>query len=119
MNPKWVHTETVLEQLFGITSARILLHLFHYGEIHIRGIAADYGAVVNPFKRQLDRLELTGLLVSKKAGRTRLYQFNPKSPFAAPVKKIVEIAYESLPLAERQRLFSARRRPRRKGKPVR
>jgi hypothetical protein len=61
---------------------------------------------------------LAGVLISKEAGRSRVYSFNPKSPIVKPVKELVEIAYESIPLVERQKIFATRRRPRRKGKPV-
>lgn len=109
----------MLEQIFGNrTTERIFMHLFHYGEIHARGVANDYGSVVNPFVRQLNRLEDAGILVSRTVGRTRLYQFNPKSAFTNPIKKVIEVAYESIPLSERERIFHTRRRPRRKGKPV-
>lgn len=108
-----------LETLFGNkTTERIFLHLFHYSEIHARGIAHDYKSSVTPFVRQLNRLETNGILVSKSVGKTRLYQFNPKSPFTKPLKQLVQIAYESIPLQERTKLFAERRRPRRKGKPV-
>lgn len=108
-----------LETLFGNrTIERIFLHLFHYGEIHPRGIAQDYSAVVSPFIRQLDKLEVTGILISREVGRSRIYRFNPKSPYITPLKKLIEIAYESIPLSEREKIFHTRRRPRRKGKPV-
>jgi hypothetical protein len=108
-----------LEVLFGNrTTERIFLHLFQYGEIHARGIARDYESVVSPFVRQLDKLEDAGILVSREVGRARLYQFNPKSAYSTPLKKLIEIAYESIPLNEREKIFHTRRRPRRKGKPV-
>ncbi len=108
-----------LETIFGNrTTERIFLHLFHYNEIHVRGIAADYNSTATPFLRQLNRLENVGILVSREVGRTRLYRFNPKSPYVTPLKKLVEILYESIPLQERERIFHTRRRPRRKGKPV-
>ena len=108
-----------LETLFGNrTTERILLHLLHYGEIYARGIARDYDSVISPFLRQLGRLEDAGILVSREVGRTRLYQFNPKSAYVKPLKELVEIAYENIPLSEREKIFHARRRPRRKGKPV-
>ena len=109
----------MLDEIFGNrTVERIYLHLFHYGQIYARGLANDYHSSVSPFVKQLNRLEETGILVSKEVGRTRLYQFNPKSPFANPIKKIVEIVYEAIPLSEREQIFHTRRRPRRKGKPV-
>lgn len=109
----------VLDEIFGNrTVKRIYLHLFHYGEIHARGLANDYQASVTPFLNQLNRLESAGILVSKEVGRSRIYQFNPKSPFTKPIKQIIEIVYENIPLEEREKTFQTRRRPRRKGKPV-
>lgn len=109
----------MIEFIFGNDSAeKVLLHIFHYGEIHCAAIAKDYGVAVNPIKKQLERFENGGLLKSKVAGRARLYSFNEKSIWTKPVKSILEIAYESIPLKERQVIFTKRRRPRRKGKPV-
>jgi hypothetical protein len=75
------------------------------GEIHARGIARDYDSVVSPFIRQLGKLEDARILVSREVGRTRLYQFNPKSAYVTPLKKLVEIAYENIPLGERVNPF--------------
>jgi hypothetical protein len=107
----------MLNELFGNESAaRVLLHIFHYGEIHGAAIASDYKSAISPIQKQLERFERAGILVSKLAGRTRVYSFNPKSPFLAPVKRIVEIIYENIPLNEREKLFGVRRRPRAPGK---
>ena len=109
----------MLEGIFGNrTAERVLLHVFHYGEIHASAIAGDYGIALNPIKGQLDRFERAGILVSKEMGRTRIYSFNPKSALTRPVRELIEMAYEAIPLKEREVIFSARRRPRRKGKPV-
>jgi predicted transcriptional regulator len=109
----------MLEGVFGNkTAERVLLHVYHYGEIHASAIAQDYGMAVNPVKGQLDRFEQAGILASKEVGRSRLYFFNPKSVFLSPVKELLKIVYESIPLNEREKLFKARRRPRKKGKPV-
>jgi hypothetical protein len=109
----------MLEGIFGNrTAERVLLHVFHYGEIHASGIANDYGSALNPIKGQLDRFERAGILVSKEVGRTRVYSFNPKSVLVKPVRELVGIVYESIPLREREKIFGHRRRPRRKGKPV-
>jgi predicted transcriptional regulator len=109
----------MLEDVFGNkTAERVLLHVYHYGEIHASAIAQDYGIAVNPVKGQLDRFERAGILVSKEVGRSRLYFFNPKSVFLSPVKELLRIVYESISLNEREKLFKSRRRPRRKGKPV-
>jgi hypothetical protein len=73
---------------------------------------------LQPVQRQLNRLEECGILVSKEAGRTRTYTWNPKSPFTGLLREMVKIQYESIPLEKRQALFKPRRRPRKKNKPV-
>lgn len=109
----------MLEGIFGNkTAERVLLHIYHYGEIHASAIAQDYDIAINPVKGQLDRFERAGILVSKEVGRTRVYFFNPKSVFVKPVKDLLKTAYETIPLKEREQIFRVRRRPRRKGKPV-
>lgn len=109
----------MLEGIFGNrTAEKVLLHIFHYGESHASGIAKDFQAPLSPILQQLNRFEAAGVLVSKQVGRSRIYSFNPKSPLSNPLKELIEIAYESIPLSERQVLFQVRRRPRRKGKPI-
>ena len=109
----------MLEGIFGNKSAeKALLHIYHHGESHASAIAADFGVAITPIKQQLNRFEETGVLVSKEVGRSRLYSFNPKSAYAKPVQALLKIAYESISLKEKQKIFSTRRRPRRKGKPV-
>lgn len=108
----------MLEGIFGNKSTeKVLLHIFHYGESHA-AIATDFKTAATPIIQQLNRLEAAGILVSKLVGRSRVYTFNLKSPFVKPIKEIIAIAYESIPLKERQLIFETRRRPRRKGKPV-
>jgi len=109
----------MLEGIFGNkTAEKVLLHIYHYGEIHASAIAEDYRIALNPIKGQLDRFENAGILASKEVGRSRLYFFNPKSVFLGPIRELLKITYESIPLKEREILFASRRRPRRKGKPV-
>ena len=109
----------MLEGIFGNrTAEKVLLHIFHYGESHAAAIAKDFSTAVNPIIQQLNRFEAAGIIVSKESGRSRIYFFNPKSPFSKPVKEIIEKAYHSISLDERQKIFESRRRPRRKGKPV-
>lgn len=100
------------------TAERVLLHIYHYGEIHAAAIASDYGTVVNPIRLQLERFENGNIIVSKAVGRTRLYSMNPKSPYTKPLLEILKITYEAIPLKEREEIFNKRRRPRKKGKPV-
>jgi hypothetical protein len=57
---------------------------------------------------------MTGILVSKKFGTTRLYEFNPKLGVVKKVKELIGVFYESIPMTEREKMFSERRRPRRR-----
>ena len=119
INQLLVDNQMMLEGIFGNkTAERVLLHIFHYGEIHASAIAQDYGIALNPILGQLDRFEQAGILISKELGRSRVYSFNPKSPLVSPVRDLVKIVYDSIPLREKEKLFIKRRRPRRKGKPI-
>lgn len=97
---------------------RLMLSLYHYGEIHASGLANDSGYALSAVQSQLKRFEDQGLLVSRMVGKTRLYTFNPKSPFMKPFQDLLQVAYETLSLNEKEKLFKTRRRPRRPGKPV-
>lgn len=112
--------QTPLEALLGNrTATKLMLYLFHYGEVYATGMAKDLGIALSPVQRQLDKFEVAGILVSKMVGNTRLYTFNPKQPVTRKLKELVQVFYEAMSQEERQQLFSARRRPRRRGKPVR
>jgi hypothetical protein len=109
----------MLKYIFGnATAEKVLLHVYHYGSIHAAAVASDYGLAVTPILNQLERFEKSGVLVAKTIGKSRVYSFNPKTPFAKPIKELLKIAYESIPLDEREVIFKIRRRPRSKGKPV-
>lgn len=109
----------MLETIFGSeTTATILLNIFHYEEIHARAIARNMEKVHSGIIHQLDRLEAGGLLISREIGRTRVYSFNPKSPYTSPVKQILQITYDALPIKVKEKIFQERTRPRAKGKPV-
>ena len=109
----------MLEGIFGNkTAEKALLHVFHYGETYTSAVAQDYGLALDPIKRQLERFESAGVLVAKQLGRSRIFSFNPKSPYTKPIKDLIQITYQAIPLRERERLFSQRRRPRNKNKPV-
>ncbi len=109
----------MLALIFGNKNAeRILLHIFHYGEVHASGIAHDYHMALTPVLKQLNKFELAGVLVSKEIGKSRLYSFNPKSAFTKPIKEMLKIVYDSIPIKEKEKIFNKRRRPRRKGKPT-
>ncbi|MEZ4873394.1 MAG: winged helix-turn-helix domain-containing protein [Bdellovibrionales bacterium] len=109
----------MLVEIFGNkTAAMVMLYLYHYGEAYPTGLAKDMGITLSQVQKQMDKFDQAGLLVSKKSGTVRIYQFNPKSPVARKVKELVKIFYDGMGIEEREKLFQVRRRPRRKGKPV-
>ena len=111
--------DSPLEAIFGNgTAAKLMLYLFHYGEAYPTGAAKDLRLSLSPVQRQLEKFEAAGLLVSKLVGKTRVYSFNPKHPATGKLQELVRVFYEAMPLKERERTFRTRRRPRRRGKPV-
>ena len=108
-----------LQALLGNrTAAQLMLYLFHYGEAYATGMAKDLGIALSPVQRQLDKFEAAGVLISKLVGNTRVYSFNPKQPATKKLKELIQVFYEAMSARDRQRMFSERRRPRRRGKPV-
>ncbi len=109
----------MLEPLFGSTHReQVLLYLIARDEGYAREIARFFGAHLDPVQKQLERLEAGGVLVSRAAGRTVLYSFNPRYPFATELRALLQRTLAFLPDEYRDRLLLNRRRPRRHGKPL-
>jgi predicted ArsR family transcriptional regulator len=109
----------MLEPLFGTeNSERVLLFLLARNEGYAREIAQFFNANLYAIQRQLDKLETGGVLVSRTAGRTRLYQFNPRYPFLNELKQLLEKALLFYPEDVRENLVMNRRRPRKRDKPL-
>lgn len=109
----------MLDKLFGNeTLAMIFLNLFHYGEVYSGLIEKNTGTGSRAVLNQLNKMEEAGILVSREVGRTRLYQFNPKSPFIKPIKEIINITYSNMSIKLKEQMFKERLRPRAKGKEV-
>ena len=110
----------MLDKILGSkTAQKIFLHLYHHGESYPSAVARDFKISLGQVQRQFDRFEDAGVLVSKLVGKTRIYQFNKKQgAILKPFIELIEVIYDSIPLKEKELLFSVRRRPRRKGKPV-
>ena len=69
----------MLELILGNkTAERVLLHIYHYGEIHASAISSDYKIALTPILNQLNRFEMAGILISKEIGKARLYSVAPK-----------------------------------------
>jgi len=109
----------MLEALLGSENReRVLQFILANGEGYAKEIADFYGTSLDPVQKQLARLEEGGVLVSKKAGRTRLFLLNPRYAFREELIVLLTKAREYYPPEERERLMMRRRRPRRTGKPL-
>ena len=109
----------MLTPLLGTeNSERVLIFLLARNEGYAREIARRFNANLYAIQRQLDKLEAGGILVSRTAGRTRLYQFNPRYPFLNELKQLLEKAFSFYPEQIRESLMMNRRRPRKRDKPL-
>ena len=109
----------MLESLLGsVNKERVLFFVLAREEGYPRDIARFFGTALTPIQRQLDTLEQGGVLVSRTAGRTRLYTFNPRYPFLDELKTLLGKAFSFYPAEEQERLLLARQRPRRRAKPL-
>lgn len=109
----------MLEPLLGSVSIeRALIFILARNEGYGREISRFFETNVDPIQKQLEKLELGGVLVSRTAGRTRLYTLNPRYPFLKELKALLERALSFYPEEVRETLLMNRRRPRRRGKPL-
>ena len=109
----------MLDKILGSeTAMKLMLHLYHHSEIYPSAVAKDSGMSLSPVQRQCERFEEAGILISKLVGRTRVYIFNQKSPVTKAFMNMIKVYYDNLSIKDKEALFSARRRPRRAGKPV-
>ena len=107
----------MLEPILGSKNAeRVLMFILARDHGYTREIARFSGADPDSIQKQLVRLELGGLLVSKSEGRTRVYRFNPRYSFLNELKALLTKALSFYPADEQESLAVVRRRPRRKGK---
>lgn len=108
----------MLETLLGSESSeRALVFILARERGYATEIARFFKSKLYSIQRQLDKLERGGVLVSQQAGRTRLYEFNPRYPFLPELKGLLNKAISFYPETEQEKLLMNRRRPRRRGKP--
>lgn len=108
----------ILETLFGSKNREsILIFLQAREEGFAREIARFYDTGYYPIYSQLGKLEAAGVIVSKKVGRTIVFQFNPRYALVSELRALLEKALSYYPEDLQERLLRNRRRPRRRGKP--
>ncbi len=109
----------MLEPILGSVNAeRCLLFILVREEGYASEIAHYFDTNLYGVQKQLDKLETGGVLASYKAGRTRLYRFNPRYAFLKELRSLLEKALTFYPADQQERLTVVRRRPRRRGKPL-
>lgn len=109
----------MIESLLGSKNAeRVLMYIFTREEGYAREIASFYGTDLKSIQLQLDKFEKSGVLASRSVGRTRPYVFNPRYPFLAELKALLEKALSFYPAKEQEELTMNRRRPRARGKGI-
>ena len=83
----------MLEGLLGNKSAeKVMLALYAHEEIHASAIAQIYDTALDPIKKQLERFEDAGFLISRVVGRSRLYSFNVSHPITKPLLELLCVA---------------------------
>jgi DNA-binding transcriptional ArsR family regulator len=99
------------------TRTRILLVLQLLGESYARELARILDLSVSVVQKALRSLERDGLVAGKAAGRTRLYQLNPRYLASVELRRLLRRLAE--PDTElNRRLATLRKRPRHGGKPL-
>ncbi len=109
----------MLEPLLGsLNSERVLIFILVREEGYASEMARFFDTDLYGLQRQLDKLEAGGVLASNKAGKTRLYRFNPRYSFRKELIALLNKALSFYSPDEKERLLVFRRRPRRRGKPL-
>ena len=109
----------MLEAIVGSKSSeQVFIFLVARNEGYATEIARFFDADLYAIQKQLERLENSEVLVSKKVGRTRVYQFNPRYPFLEELKSLLERVLSFYPDDIQEKLVMNRRRPRKKDKPL-
>ena len=108
-----------LEAIFGNrTAAHVLLFIENYESGYASQIAKTFNMPISITQDQLIKLESAGVLVSRKVGRTRLFELNPRNPTVKRLRTFLADELSALPKSITQRYFRERQRPRRTGKKI-
>lgn len=113
--------DVVLEKLFGTAVIeKILFYILMNQKTYGAELTSILHLPLYSVQKALERLEDGGIIVAQLAGRTRMYQFNPRYPLLEELCAFLTKAYEFLPEAHKSKFYESpvRRRPRRHGKPL-
>jgi hypothetical protein len=109
----------MLARLLGsVNKERVLVYLAARGRGYSRQIARFFEAPLYPVQNAVEKLETAGVLVGRRVGGTREYEFNPRYPARVELASLLNRALSLYPATLRDKLLLSRSRPRRKGKPL-
>lgn len=100
------------------SAEEVFIFLVARGQGYATEIAEFFDSELYAIQKQLNRLEEEDVLVSRKVGRTRVFEFNPRYPFLDELQEFLAKVLEFYPEDLKERLLMNRRRPRRTGKPL-
>lgn len=108
----------MIEPIVGSKSSeQVFIFITARGDGYATEIARFFNADLYAIQRQLERLENAEVLISRKVGHTRVFQFNPRYPFLEELKALLTSVLKYYPKDVKEELIMNRRRPRKKGKP--
>lgn len=109
----------MLEAIFGSKCREQVLQYILANELaYATEIKKFYSIGLDPVQKQLEKLELGGVLVSQNVGKTIVFSFNPRYAFLKELISLLEKAREYYKPELKEKLLMSRKRPRRQGKPL-
>ncbi len=109
----------MLEPIFGSKCReQVLQYILANDSGYGTQIKNFYKIGLDPVQKQLEKLELGGVLVSQNIGKTIVYSFNPRYAFLDELKSLLLKAREFYKPQLLEQLTMSRKRPRRQGKPL-
>jgi hypothetical protein len=109
----------MLEPIFGSRCREeVLQFILAYDSGYGTQIKNFYKTGLDPIQKQLEKLEIGGVFVSQKIGKTIVYSFNPRYAFLDELKSLLLKAREFYKPELIEQLTMSRKRPRRQGKPL-
>lgn len=109
----------MLEALFGSRDKEnTLQYILARGQGYASEIADFYGTKSSQIIKQLEALEIAGVLASFQIGRARVYKYNPRYYFLNELESLLLKARDTYKPELIEKLTKAKVAPRRKGKPT-
>lgn len=89
----------------------VLIFLLIREEGYATEIARFFDVDLYSIQNQLDKLEVGGILISRKVGKTRVFAFNPRYALVDELRSLLRKALDFYPQNVKEDLLMSRRRP--------